>query len=176
MASLSYEDEEELQKKIIALLLSGAEKPINSKINFQKELFLLVESYPKFKKMFEFKSNRYGPYSYIAEQIVETYKDIFDIDKKGVELTHEGKVFSQKSLREMKEKNRENILLTIRLIRSIYDKLNDDEFMFLIYKTYGYTDKSDVVDSLMKNKEMIAKSIYRKGIISYKRFLELLGD
>ena len=36
---LSYDEEETFRKKLIALLLSGADNPIASKVNFQKELF-----------------------------------------------------------------------------------------------------------------------------------------
>jgi len=40
---LSYDEEETFRKKLIALLLSGADKPIALKVNFQKELFLLIK-------------------------------------------------------------------------------------------------------------------------------------
>jgi len=33
---LSYDEEETFRKKLIALLLSGADNPIASKVNFQK--------------------------------------------------------------------------------------------------------------------------------------------
>lgn len=173
---LSYEDEEELQKKLISLLLKGADNPINSKINFQKELFLLIRSFPKFSQLFDFKEHRYGPYSNIAEQIVENYQDLFDTDNDKLVLTEEGKKYGEQVLDELDEQNRAKILKTVKLIRSIYDKLDDKEFMFLIYMTYGYTQKSDVFYKLMQDRVKYATRIYKKGIISHKRYLELIGD
>lgn len=173
---LNYEQEEELQKSVIALLLSGDDKPISSKINFQKELFILVNSFPKFKELFDFKSHMYGPYSNNAETIIESHIDLFDIDQKGLQLTNEGKKYSEHAKRELNPSNRELLLKNIHLIRKIYDKLNDQEFMFLIYNTYGYTDKSDVFFDLMRDKERIAKSLYRKGVITYKKYIELLNS
>ncbi len=59
----SPETEEEIRKKIISVLLGSANKPINSKINFQKELFLVTQSFPKFSSLFNFMPHKFGPYS-----------------------------------------------------------------------------------------------------------------
>lgn len=173
---LSFEDEENIRIKIITLLLSGAERPINSKVNFQKELFLIVKSFPKFESIFSFIPHRLGPYSNSAEYTIENYPDLFALDKKGLKLTQEGKSLAQGILKESTPEKREKLLKSIELIRSIYDQLTDDEFMFLIYKTYGYTEKSDVFEKLMRNKNMIASRLYKKGVITYKRYKELLAD
>lgn len=173
---LSFEDEENIRIKIITLLLSGAKRPINSKVNFQKELFLIVKSFPNFQSIFSFVPHRLGPYSNSAEYTIENHPDLFTSDKKGLELTYEGEVFGKDVLKELTPEKRDKILKSIKLIRSIYDQLTDDEFMFLIYKTYGYTINSDVFEKLMKKKDVIAARLYKKGVVTYKRYKELLDD
>jgi len=65
-ARLSYDEEETFRKKLIALLLSGADRPVSSKVNFQKELFLLIKALPQFESLFDFMPHRLGPYSNAA--------------------------------------------------------------------------------------------------------------
>ncbi len=174
--TLSFEDEEDIRKKVIVLLLSGAEKPINSKVNFQKELFLLVKSFPNFQSVFGFIPHRLGPYSNSAEYTIENHPELFESDKKGLELTYEGKGFGVEVLKELSPEKKDKLLKSIKLIRSIYDQLTDDEFMFLIYKTYGYTEKSDIFEKLIKKKGTIALRLYKKGVITYSRYKELIAD
>jgi len=137
---LNYDEEETFRKKLIALLLSGAEKPIRSKVNFQKELFLLIRSLPQFESLFDFMPHRLGPYSNSAEQIIESNPELFVADNKGIYLSDEGERFRSSVQKEMRPENLERLVKSIEFIWSIYDHLSDDEFMFLIYMTYGYTE------------------------------------
>jgi hypothetical protein len=171
---LSYDDEETFRKKLIALLLSGADKPIASKVNFQKELFLLIKSMPQFESLFDFMSHRLGPYSNSAEHVIENNPELFVADNKGIYLSDEGKRFSLSVKKEMQPENLGQLNRSIEFIRSVYDHLTDDEFMFLIYMTYDYTEKSDRFDALLKRRKQLADSLLRKKIITRQRYLELL--
>jgi len=171
---LNYDEEETFRKKLIALLLSGAEKPIRSKVNFQKELFLLIRSLPQFESLFDFMPHRLGPYSNSAEQIIESNPELFVADNKGIYLSDEGERFRSSVQKEMRPENLERLVKSIEFIRSIYDHLSDDEFMFLIYMTYGYTEKSDRFDVLLKRKKQLADSLLRKKVITHQRYQELL--
>jgi hypothetical protein len=171
---LSYDEEEMFRKKLIALLLSGAEKPIPSKVNFQKELFLLIKAMPQFESIFDFIPHRLGPYSNSADRIIEINPDLFVADKKGIYLSDDGKRFRSSVQKEMRPENIEKLIRSIEFIRSVYDRLTDDEFMFLVYMTYGYTEKSDWFDALLKRKKRLADSLLRKKIITHQRYLELL--
>jgi uncharacterized protein YwgA len=91
---LNYEEEETFRKKLIALLLSGADKPITSKVNFQKELFLLIRAMPQFESLFDFMFHRLGPYSNSVEHVIENNPELFIADNKGIYLSDEGKRFS----------------------------------------------------------------------------------
>jgi hypothetical protein len=171
---LTYDEEETFRKKLLALLLSGADKPITSKINFQKELFLLIKAMPQFETIFDFMPHRLGPYSNSAEHVVENNPELFVADNKGIYLSDEGQRFSSTVQKEMRPENFERLIQSIEFIRSVYDHLTDDEFMFLVYMTYGYTEKSDRFDALLKKRKQLADSLLRKKIITHQRYGELL--
>ena len=99
---LSYDEEEAFRRKLIALLLSGADKPIASKVNFQKELFLLIKAMPQFESIFDFIPHRLGPYSNSAERIIEINSDLFVADNKGIYLSDDGKRFKSSVQKEMR--------------------------------------------------------------------------
>ena len=48
--------------------------------------------------------------------------------------------------------------------------------MFLVYKTYGYTEKSEIINSLLEKKEYLADRLLKKGVITEKRYRELIED
>lgn len=173
--SLTFEEEEDIRKQIISLLLSGAKRPIKNKLNFQKELFLLTRAFPKFQSIFNFIPLKFGPYSNDAEFVIENNIDLFITDSKGLSLSEKGAQFSQQTLDELDYKKRQSLSKAIYIIRDIYDNLNTDEFMFLIYSTYGFTEKSEKVDELMKKKNVLAKRLYDKKIITLGRYNELIG-
>jgi hypothetical protein len=173
---LSYDEEEAFRRKLIALLLSGADQPIPSKVNFQKELFLLIKAMPQFESIFDFIPHRLGPYSNSAERIIEINSDLFVADNKGIYLSDDGKRFKSSVQKEMRPENLEQLMQSIEFIRSVYDHLTDDEFMFLVYMTYDYTEKSDRFDALLKRRKQLADSLLRKKIITHHRYLELLKE
>lgn len=172
----SPETEEEIRKKIISVLLGSANKPINSKINFQKELFLVTQSFPKFGPLFNFMPHKFGPYSNSAEFTIENYPEFFDSGRPGVKLTPAGESYYQSVLEQMQPENRTSLEKIIKNIRSLYDDLSDNEFMFLIYKTYGYTEKSDVFNKLMEKRKRLATGLLHKGIITHQRYEELIVE
>jgi hypothetical protein len=171
---LSFDEEEVFRKKLIAILLSGAENPISSKVHFQKELFLLIKSLPQFESIFDFMPHRLGPYSNSAEHVIENNPELFIADKKGIYLSNDGKGFCSLVRNEMHPENLDRLISSVQFIRQVYDQLTDDEFMFLVYMTYGYTEKSDRFDALLKKKKQLAESLLRKKIITHQRYLELV--
>lgn len=176
-SGLSFEQEEAIRNKFIAILLSGADRPIKNKINFQKELFLFSKSFPKFFEFFDFIPHYYGPYSSSAAYSVENHDDYFVSDRAGIYLTQKGKDLAEESLlNEFSSENREKIIISRNIVRSLYDSLTSDELMFLVYKTYGYTEKSDKIDSLLEKKENLAGRLLKKGVITEKRYRELIED
>lgn len=173
----SYEELQEIIKDIMVLLLSGANRPIKSKIHLQKELFLLVKSFPKFQKLINFKAHFYGPFSENIESVLENHiNEFFEVGNHGIGLTTEGNEYSQQVLSKLSSEKKDKLMRTIKMIRSIYDNLTESEFMFLIYMTYGLAEKSERVNDLLKNRKKLAEELYKKGVITYKKYKELLGE
>lgn len=175
-SNLSFEEEEEFQKQIISLLLSGADRPIKQKLALQKELFLLSRAFPKLQNVFQFIPHKYGPYSNDAEYIIENNVDLFIENSSGISLTPEGIEYSEKASDDLEPEKRDKLMKAVSMIRDIYDGLTNDEFMFLIYSTYGFTEKSEKYDKLMKNKSELAKRLYHKKVITLQRYKELSED
>jgi len=63
----------------------------------------------------------------------------------------------------------------MKLIRKLYDKLSRDELLLLVYATYPeYKIKSNVYDRIYKKRKELAFSLLKKGLITRKRYEELI--
>ncbi len=175
--SVSFEEKQEASKKLILLLLAGSEKPIRTRVHLQKELFLLTTSFPKLNELLDFKSSNYGVYSDAADAVLENnLGEVFEITSEGIIANEEGQKQTMNILDEMTEEKRERMMRTIRIIRSIYDRLSPSELEFLVYITYGYAGKSLIYEKMIKDKAKFAGQLLRKGAISQRRYRELLGE
>ena len=66
----------------------------------------------------------------------------------------------------------------MKLVREMYDKLSRDELLFLIYITYPeFREKSKVSEKLLapREKKRLASALLKKGIITKKRYEEIVG-
>lgn len=174
-APFSYEAEDKIRLELILSLLSLSERPIKTRIKYQKELFLLTKSFPKFEAIFDFIPHKFGPYSLHAESILENYCDYFIEDSNGISLTEDGKNTGVQSRNEMKPQNRAVFEKVAKMIISLAESVTDDELMFLIYSTYGYDEHSDVYESLIKKKDVLSKRLLDKGLISHNKYQELVA-
>ena len=109
------------------------------------------------------------------------FSDAFDFSNKKILLTSPGKKEFLKMIKKFsKETDFQIILSSLKLLRSLYDKLTRDELLFLIYITYPeYTEFSQVSNRLLKNEFMKSKlleSIFSKGLITEERYNELKND
>jgi len=177
------EDNINVVERYIILLLGVVDRPIPSIWHLEKELFILSKSNPIVQKFLEFERHYHGPYSQVLKEVVEEpihFENAFILDKDGIHLTSYGK----KIFNKLVEENRENkkfmeFLHALKLIRNLYDKLSVEELLFLIYITYPeFTKLSSISDRLLKNKvkrHQILRSLLRKGIITEKRYKELVN-
>ncbi|MGQ4834479.1 MAG: hypothetical protein ACP6IS_11380, partial [Candidatus Asgardarchaeia archaeon] len=66
-------------------------------------------------------------------------------------------------------------LALMGMVRDLYDRLSVDELLFLIYITYPkYIKYSIKYKDLMRKKKSLAESLLRKGLITPKRYEEIL--
>lgn len=171
-------------EEYIVSLLGSREKACPTIWHLQKELFIFTNMNPKAKQLFNFVKHYEGPYSQIVQESLRNpmyYEDAFTINRGGeVCLTDDGrKVFGDIRNRYLHDKKFVLLLSNFKLIRAIYDKLNKEELLFLIYVTYPeYVEFSNVSDRLVKNKEkriQLSTNLLKKGIITTDRYNELIA-
>ncbi|AEK19747.1 hypothetical protein [Methanococcus maripaludis] len=172
----------EILEQYVIILLGVGDSPVPSKTHLQKEFFILQKAAPKLSKIVNFKKHYFGPYSEEIDDILEN-----PICCDGAIITENNKIM----LSEIGQKEYENLvnlygknekfkeLLNVaKLIRKMYDKLNNEELLLLIYLTYGeYTENSVVAEKILEpvKRVSIAKNLYRKGLISDERLHEIIG-
>jgi len=177
-------DSQEMIERYLLLLLGVKELAMPSALHLQKEMFLLSNFKETLKEDLNFKKHYYGPFSQIIEESIKspTYlSKVFEFSGERVSLSEEGKIEFNRMMEENKDKEEFDIILSgITLIRNIYDKLNGEELLFLIYSTYPeYTEFSKVSDDLLKNvsnRNKILNNLLSKGVITEERYEELKND
>lgn len=168
MGTINSKDIDLLSKSqflILFLLASKKSAPIKGKLWLEKELFLLTESLPKLRELFDFEAYLYGPYSEIINSdlealiqmnYVDTVNYQFNIAKKGLKLISclEGQI-SKKLLDEIyKSKN-------------LLNDLGRDELLAYIYQVYpNTTEESIAFDNIKPKLRDIAINLLKKDKIS----------
>lgn len=173
-------EKEEIERYLV-LLLGVVDKPIPSREHLQKELFIASNANPKITQFIKFESHYKGPYSpAIAYSIKEPlhYTKAFCFGKSSIGLTHEGKKIYKQLVEIYKGNIRfKEFLGMLKMIREMYDKLTVDELLLLMYLTYKqYIKYSNVYETLMSRKNEISRKLYEKGLITEKRYLEVLNE
>jgi len=174
-------DEIEAIERYLILLLGVVDRPIPSKEHLQKELFILSRANPRISEILKFDRHYKGPYSQEIDELIKSpsyYGGAFSVDKKGLCcLTEKGKKIYENLVRSHCEDERFKALLAaMKMVRELYDKLSVDELLFLIYVSYPeYRERSIFFEKLLSRKKELAESLLRKGLITKKKFEELLS-
>jgi hypothetical protein len=172
----------ELVEKYAILMLGVKEVPIPSEVHIQKELFILSNVKPDIQECFNYEKHYLGPYSRTLNDIIKAplfVSDAFSIERSKISLKNSGQSeFNNIKRQYVNKQNFSELLLLMRLIRDLYDKLSSQELLFLVYETYPkYTENSDISDGLLKNANVRRKilcSLLEKGAITKSRYQELL--
>ncbi|ETA68460.1 hypothetical protein MettiDRAFT_1931 [Methanolobus tindarius DSM 2278] len=176
----------------LILLIIGADKSPISLLHLQKETFLLWNFHPYMKEFIHFVGHYRGPFSSEVEKTVlypryledcwsyipPRAKPSRDILSGGyVQITQKGQnKYDEIYSRAVKLDNLRVLLSGIKAVRELYDKLNEEELLLLIYDTYPeYKLKSNVSNMIFDKKNMLAKQIYEKGFIDKERMENLIG-
>jgi hypothetical protein len=170
-------------ERYIILLLGVIERPIPSILHIEKELFILSKTHPLVQQFFNFEKHYKGPYSQVLKEVIEepaVYEDAYVYSDEGISLSLSGKKIFNNVLKENKNEGRFiELINALKLIRNLYDKLSEDEMMFLIYVTYSeYTKLSNVSDRLLKDKNkrrQLSENLLKKGLITEERYKELIA-
>jgi hypothetical protein len=171
----------EFVEKYAILALGVKKEPIPSEVHIQKELFILSNVIPDVQLHFNFEKHYLGPFSRILNNVINApmfVRNAFAIQKNKITLQESGQTEFEKILKEYTQQPKFTQLLSImKLIRDIYDRLSNQEILFLVYETYpAFTEYSDISDYLLKNsvvRDRIITSLFSKGAITDQRFREL---
>jgi hypothetical protein len=172
------------RENYIVLLLGSAEGPIPTVWHLQKEMFLLSRAIPKVQGLFNFEKHYEGPYCQaLQEQSKEPFylADAYGFDNAGrLHLTMDGrKIFSAIIKQYQSNERFMRMFNSMKLIRSIYDKLQKDELLLLVYVSYPeFIDLSNAYDRLVKDAEKrggLAKGLLEKGVITQDRYKEIVN-
>jgi len=174
----------EYVEKYVILALGVKKEPMPSEIHMQKELFILSNVKKDIQEHFNFEKHYLGPFSHTLYDVVESpvfVKNAFRVENGKIILMPSGQMEYNNINREyLKESKFKQLLIMLKMIRDIYDRLTKHEFLFLIYETYPqYTEFSNISNYLLKNlnvRKRIIDSLFSKGIITEMRRKELLEE
>lgn len=163
----------------ILLLLGARDKPLPSRLHLEKEVFMLSKAKPIINDIFRFEKHYKGPYSQILNEALDEpahRPNAYTLDDNGIHLTVEGKKEFDEIVSKLRDKSSFAALLsTLRLIRSLYDDLREDELLLLIYDEYDeYTEKSKEYDRINKNRKALSNNLRKRGSITQGRYDELM--
>jgi uncharacterized protein YwgA len=176
---------EAIERWIILLLGVVDTRPIPSETHLQKELFLLSKSSPKISELIRFDKHHFGPYSVDLDDVSknpvflsDTYA--LDSENKKIFITPRGVEVYERMVSEYGDQAKfSQLMAMMRMVRDLYDRLSTDELLFLIYVTYEeFTERSWKSMELLSEpkRSMLAKRLLRKGVITSKRFDEIIAS
>lgn len=169
-------------ERYIILLCGVVDRPIPSLFHLHKELFVLAQNRIKIQEILNFQKHYFGPYSQLLDESVESpfyFPSTYEFKQGKIFITDKGR----KEFKEIVDKFSDNqdfkqLLIELKLLREIYDRLTNDELLFLIYETYPeYTKLSQVYNDLVKNttrRKHILIGLLQKKLITDKRYKELI--
>ena len=172
----------EIREQFVILLLGVTDRPVPTIRHVQKELFILSKIQPKIQELFQFEKHYEGPYSPLLQEAVREplhYDRAYQVSSNdALILLPKGRtIFDDLMQQYDNASNFKQIMDSLRLIRTIYDKLSKEELLFLIYVTYPeFIEFSNVYDNLVKNelkRQQILSNLLRKGLITKDRYEEL---
>ena len=169
----------EVERMIVALLGSGCDA-IPSHEHLQMEMFMLTKANPKLDDLFRFEPSPGGPRS--ARLGEASLGPIYRTGE--YRVVGSGKVaLTAPGRRAYENIARENaglggLVCATSLARHVYDEMEADELLFLIYNAYpdavelsgaqdGYKDPAA--------RRRLAESLLKKGFVTGERYGELVG-
>lgn len=175
----------EIREQFVILLLGAMERPVPTIWHVQKEIFILSKIQPKIQDLFQFVKHYEGPYSQLLQESVKEpihYDRAYEFNSSdALILLSEGRdIFNRIKVENEKLESFARIINSLKLIRTIYDKLSKDELLLLIYVTYpSYIEFSNIYDDLVRNddkRKRIASNLLLKGLITNSRYEELVQN
>jgi uncharacterized protein YwgA len=171
----SAEDLSPLSFTILELLKMNDEKPIEGKVAFQKEMFLISNYIEKVNEWAEFGPHYLGPYSETSEASMDNLVSMGLVEEKEdytYKITSSGirALDLKQDLFSSEEKG------AIADFKKFISNLTDDEILLFMYASYpGFTIESIKYRAIIKSRVEHSISIYKKGVVSLEKAAFLAG-
>ncbi len=151
-----------IDQKAVLLVISGLPKKFKeSRVYFEKFLFLVTKNFPDKLDYLDgtFESYKYGPYNEYSEELLDSLRDFSLIDKSN-NLSSKGKqIFS-----EIKKENEIRPLANaVEDLSELLKDFNIDDVLYLTYNLYpDFTDKSLILGKIRSEKMETFKVVVSK--------------
>ncbi|MCS7385783.1 MAG: UPF0175 family protein [archaeon GB-1867-005] len=157
----------------LSILYASKQKALKSKVHIQKALFLASKYINELKEELEFKAYRLGPYSEEVEDIIEVLESSnYTIkNEKRIVLTSRGLTKAKEIWKKLEEDKK----IILKNIVELINNLDEDELLLYIYTKYGFKEKSDIIDKLLRKRKLIALNMLRKGVVSTSLAAKIAG-
>ena len=165
-------EEPEPLEWLLALLYASKGR-LPSRIHVQKALFIASRYIKRLGEAVEFKAYRMGPWSEEVNDALEAALANGWIRESvtGIELTGEG-MLRARSAWEGLEGEERRILAEIT---EFVQRMSEDELLLYVYIVYGYRERSDVLNRLLRRRRILALSMLRKGLLSTELAAKIAG-
>lgn len=164
----------EVKKNLLLLLSANSCTPINGKLWYQKELFLLSKNNKELEEEAGFDAYFFGPHSELADAEMEEMIQLGVVKKVGSNfiLTEMGKDIAHSVSKNASKSELE----LIEDIKDFLNTLTKDQLLLFVYISYpNMIEDSVEFKQLIPKRKEIAISIYRQGKISVGKTAELAG-
>ena len=158
---------------VLALFhVAGGSLP--SEAHVQKALFLASLHVGELGDLIEFKAYRKGPWSEEVSDVLEYAKLNRLILKTGDSLTLTE--FGARRAEEVASRLNENHRRILADIAGFVSRMSVDELLLYIYTVYGFSEKSDAVERLLRRRRELAVSLLLKGLVSTDLAARIAGE
>ena len=164
----------EVKKNLLLLLSANSCTPINGKLWYQKELFLLSKNNRELEEEADFEAYFLGPYSELADAEMEELVQLGVVRNVGSTyiLTDIGKEIAHSVLKETSKSE----LVLVEDVKNFFSTLSKDQLLLFIYLSYPEMAEDSIeFKELLPRRKEIAISMYRQGKISVGKAAELAG-
>jgi hypothetical protein len=149
--------------------------------HLQKELFILTNVKPRLKELISFDKHYMGFYSTELKELVDDLSIDEYVERRDdkIRLNERGRDYYNKICNKYNNDEKfRDLLIKMKMVRELYDRLTIEEFAILLYTKYEETVKaSTLIDRLdYDEKHKIIEGLYKKGYITEKRYKELLAS
>ncbi len=158
----------------VLLILHAANGRMPSRIHVQKALFLASGHIEGLDEVLEFKAYRMGPWSEEVNDALEVGRlsGLVSESRSGVLLTETGNSRARILWTSLSERDRKVLSTIARFVT----RMSEDELLLYVYIVYGYSEKSDILEKLLKRRKALALSMLRKGLVSVELAAKIAGE